>query len=74
MGDVRDMSKKLIGKRAYIKSNVAEEYRSGSYWGTIIDFDGEYYHIQMLCNGVDETSPALIFERHEFVVKRDKAK
>lgn len=66
------MSKSLIGKKAFIKSSVAEEYKGGSYWGTIISYDGEYYHIQMLCNGCDPTAPTLIFKRNEFIVRREK--
>ena len=67
------MSASLIGKQVDFVTKKGDkawndEYRG--HWGTVIDFDGEFYWVQMESYGPDPTSPALIFERNEIKVRR----
>jgi len=59
--------KKLIGKRAFIKNPHSCWY---GHWGYIQDFDGDHYHIG---EGTIQNGIVPIFERDEFVIKRNDA-
>lgn len=54
---------KLIGKRAYIPD---ENGRYFGDWGTIVAYDGEYYHIAF----ADDKNNVLIFKRDEIRIPR----
>ena len=53
------MKHDMIGRTATIKARPWE-------WGTIVDFDGEYYHVAIY----GDTSTALVFTRDEIRISR----
>lgn len=57
------MKSNLIGKEATITNK--ESFHCGD-WGTIIDFDGEYYYIAIF----GDLNDVPVFERNEFKVKK----
>lgn len=57
------MDSKLIGKIAFITDKDSMYYGE---WGTIVDFDGDLYHIA-IANGMDSIP---VFGRKEFRVRR----
>ena len=59
------MASKLIGKVVTITSK--DSMHQGA-WGTVKDFDGEYYYIAIY----DSDSEELVFTRSEFRVKRER--
>jgi hypothetical protein len=56
---------KLIGKKAYIKNSVDQW---AGFWGYIINFDGDVYHISG--GAIGDSAP--IFDRNEFVIRKEK--
>jgi len=67
------MSASWIGKQVDFKMKQYDkewndEYRS--QWGTVIDFDGEFYHVKMNSYGEDLTGPIWIFTRDEIKVRK----
>ena len=58
------MTSKLIGKKVTITAG----FHTGD-WGTVIDVDGEFYHVAMF----DDLNDAPIFSRNEFKVTRKGA-
>lgn len=55
----------LIGKKVIITSRDSWVY---DQWGTIIDFDGDSYHIALY----DDKNLVLVFYRDEFRVPRGR--
>lgn len=53
----------LIGKQVEIKNR--DSWCCGD-WGTVKDFDGEYYHIAIF----NDDRTILVFARNEFKVRR----
>jgi hypothetical protein len=63
---MKTFKSKLIGKTAYITDKESNWY---DFWGTIVAYDGECYHISGGCIGNDL---APIFNRDQFLVRREK--
>lgn len=57
------MKNKLIGKEVTITAK--DSFHKGD-WGTVIDFDGEYYYVAIF----NDTNDTPIFARNEFKVKK----
>lgn len=60
-----EMKSNLIGRQVTITDRESFHYGD---WGTIIDFDGEYYYVAMF----GDASDAPIFSRNEFKVKKGR--
>lgn len=56
---------KLIGKKVMITSKYSFYYGE---WGTIIDYDGDYYHVAI----ANDIKSAPIFARNEFKLVKER--
>lgn len=55
----------MIGDRVYIKN---EDNIHFNEWGTIVDYDGKYYHVAIF----GDNNCVAIFERNELYIPREK--